>query len=388
MHPLRRGTLGAAYGRGVLDDVKIERLLTRVRREVDQGLSPAVQIAIGYQGTLVVDETIGAPADSRFVAFSATKAFVAAAVWRLIDRGDLALDAPVAATLPSFATNGKDAVTLRHVLTHTGGFPYAPLGPDRWGTRDSRLEAFSRWRLATEPGSTFTYHPVSGHWVLGELIAEVTGQDHTDAIEALVTAPLGLPRVLGIGADDRAGIVESVAIGQLPTPEEMEQALGLKIDLAELIPPEVGVAALLTLNDPAAQAVGVPGGGGVMRAGDLALLYQAFLHDEQGLWSKEILAGGTAEVHCALPDLFGKSANRTLGLILAGDDGHADQRSMGRTASPQAFGHPGAGGQLAFADPATGLSVAYLTAGMDQHVIREGRRGIAIASLGADLLPG
>jgi len=371
----------------VIDDAKATRLLDRVRREVDQGLAPAVQIAIGLDGEIVLEETIGAPPDSRFVVFSATKAFVAAAIWRLIDAGELAVADPVVRYLPAFGTNGKDAVTLEHVLTHTGGFPYAPLGPPRWDTRESRLEQFGRWRLTSEPGSTYTYHPTAGHWVLGEVIAEVTGLDHADAVQQLVTDPLGLPRVLGIRPDERDGIVESVPVGELPTPAEMRETFGFEVDLAQLVPAEVGVAALTILNDPAVQRLGVPGGGGVMRARDLALLYQAFLHDDAGLWSEEVLRAGTAEVRCSLPDLMGLPATRTLGLYTAGDDGRSDRRSMGRTVSPRAFGHAGAAGQLAFADPATGLSVAYVTAGLDQHLIREGRRGIAIASLAADLLP-
>lgn len=378
---MKLSTLG-----GVLDDTKITRLLDRVRREVDLGLSPAVQIAIGLGGEIVVDETFGAPADSRFVVFSATKAFVAGAIWRLLDAGEVRLDDPIVRFLPSFGTNGKETVTVEHVLTHTGGFPFAPLGPPRWDTREGRLEQFGRWRLTSEPGTSFTYHPTSGHWVLGEIIAEVTGLTHPDAIEQLVTKPLGLPRVLGIEPGDRDGIVESVALGELPTPAEMQEAFGLEIDISALMPAEVGVGALLILNDPEVQRIGVPGGGGVMRARDLAALYQAFLHDSAGLWSEESLRGGTAEIRCNLPDAMGVPSARTLGLYMAGDDGLSDQRSMGRTVSSQAFGHAGAAGQLAFADPASGLSIAYVTAGLDQHLIRVGRRGIAIASLAADLL--
>ena len=67
------------------------------------------------------------------------------------------------------------------------------------------------------------------------------------------------------------------------------------------VPADVAVQALLTLNDPEALAVGVPGGGGVVRAADLALLYQAFLHDPAALWSPEVLVEGTAHVRNMLP---------------------------------------------------------------------------------------
>jgi CubicO group peptidase (beta-lactamase class C family) len=370
----------------VIDDSKIERLLTRVRREVDDGLLPATQIAVAHDGKVVVDATFGAPDESRFIVFSATKAFVAAALWRLVDRGEVDVAAPVATYLDAFTTNGKEVVTVEQVLTHTGGFPFAPLGPPRWETREGRLEAMARWRLTLAPGEVFTYHPTSGHWVLAEIIAEVTGLDHTDAIKQLVTDPLGLPRVLGIRPDDREGILTTVGVGQLPTPAEMKEAFGFEVDLGTLVPADVAVGALLTLNDPKAQEVGVPGGGGVMRAADLALLYQAFLHDPEGLWSPEILRAGTQEVRSVLPDMWGNASNRTLGLILAGDDGLGHRRGFGRTASTRAFGHRGAGGQLAFADPATGLSVGYATSGLDQHLIRQERRDTAISSLAADLL--
>ena len=277
-------------------------------------------------------------------------------------------------------------MTVEQLLTHTGGFPWAPLGPDRWGSAEGRREAFARWRLTLEPGESFVYHPTAGHWVLGEIVATVTGSTHADAIEELVTAPLGLPRLLGIGVDAQDGIVDAVGVGAPPTPEEMEEAFGFKVDLSQFISPDVAVGALLTLNEPEARAVGVPGGGGIFRARDLALLYQGLLHDPEGLWSPEVLAQGTRDVRMRLPDVWGVPASRTLGLVVAGDDGFADRRGFGRTASARSFGHNGAGGQIAFADPETGLSVAYLTAALDQHMIREGKRTVAIASLAADLL--
>lgn len=372
----------------MLDDDKATALLTRARQEVDDGLLPAVQVAIGLDGEVVVDETFGAEPSSRFVPFSCTKALIGATIWRFVGDGDLDLSAPVATYVPSFATNDKEGVTVEQVLMHLGGFPTAPLGPGRWETREGRLEAFARWRLTLTPGETFMYHPTAGHWVLAEIIETLAGEPYADAVERLVTAPLGLPRLLGIPRDRQDRILDAVAVGEPPTADEMEEAFGVRVDLAALVPPEVAVGALLTLNTPEARELGVPGGGAVVRAADLARLYQAFLHDPEGLWDADVLADATGTVRNELPDLWGTPASRTRGgLVVAGDDGLAHRRGFGRTASPRAFGHAGAGGQLAFADPETGLSVAYLTNGLDQHLIRQQRRDTAIASLAADLLP-
>ena len=80
----------------------------------------------------------------------------------------------------------------------------------------------------------------------------------------------------------------------------------------------------------------------------------------------------------------GVPACRTLGLVRAGEtDPHL--RGFGRTVSARAFGHGGAGGQVAWADPDTGLSFAYLTGGHDRHQVRQPRRVTALSSLAAVL---
>src|SRR5690606_31918111 len=96
---------------GVLDHAAVARLLDRTRREVDDGLLPAAQIAVGWQGEIVVEATFGAPDGARILGFSTTKALVGAAVWRLVGEGSLDLEAPVAHYLPAFGANGKERVT-------------------------------------------------------------------------------------------------------------------------------------------------------------------------------------------------------------------------------------------------------------------------------------
>ena len=70
-------------------------------------------------------------------------------------------------------------------------------------------------------------------------------------------------------------------------------------------------------------------------------------------------------------------------MVIAGGDGLANLRGFGKTNSPAAFGHGGAGGQIGWGDPATGISIGYCTNGFDRNDIRQGRRGVAISSLAA-----
>ncbi len=119
-----------------------------------------------------------------------------------------------------------------------------------------------------------------------------------------------------------------------------------------------------------------------MGAADLALFYQALLHNPGRLWHPEVLADATGKARNHFPDrLFGAPASRTLGLVLAGDDGLGFIRGFGTTTSPRAFGHGGAGGQIGWADPESGLSFAFATNGLDVNVIRQGRRGIELSTL-------
>jgi CubicO group peptidase (beta-lactamase class C family) len=67
--------------------------------------------------------------------------------------------------------------------------------------------------------------------------------------------------------------------------------------------------------------------------------------------------------------------------VIAGEDGKANLRDFGRTNSAEAFGHPGFGGQIGWADLVTGISFGYLTNGYDRNDLREGRRSVAVCSL-------
>src|SRR6478609_9525842 len=176
-----------------IDPVALDALFERVGRDVGAGRLPSCQIALARDGRLAVWRAFGdAPVESRYVIFSATKAVVAGAVWILIGEGLLDVASPVAAIVPEFAPNGKDAITVEQVMLHTSGFPRAPFGALDWDDRERRLARFSQWRCNWEPGTRYEYHPTSAHWVLAELIERVSGTAFRDFIRARVIEPLRL----------------------------------------------------------------------------------------------------------------------------------------------------------------------------------------------------
>jgi CubicO group peptidase (beta-lactamase class C family) len=360
-----------------MDPHTAESLRQRARQSVESGDVPSCQIAVAYQGEVVLHETYGAPAGSRYVIFSATKPVVASVIWMLLTEGALELERPVSADIPEFATNGKDAVTLEQVLLHTGGFPSAPMAPSLWNDREGRLRRFSDWRLNWPAGTAFEYHPASGHWVLAELIQRATGLDFRKVVRDRVLAPLGL-KALALGVEPQdAGDVQDVAIsGEKPDPDELERTLGIRE-----LPAASDDVTLLEFNTDDGRRAGVPGGGGISDAADVTLFYQALLHDPAGLWDPAVLTDVTSVARNHFLDpMTGDPANRSRGLVLKGDDGKGERRhDLGPTTSARAFGHSGVGGQIAWADPQTGLSFCHLTNGLDRNPIRQAKRSYALS---------
>ena len=332
------------------DKIETAPLREAAEREIADGLT-ACQVAVGCDGDVVWTQSFGTASDrTRFSVASATKPIVASAVWILIGEGLLDVRKPVAYYAPEFGANGKQAVTVEQVLVMTCGFPSATMDAAEGADPARRIARLASWELEYEPGTQYVYHGLSAHWVLAELLERLGGTDFRDYVEQRVTTPLGLPRVLGIPRAEQTDILvrtlESGGSGE---------------------------------HFPAMIEAGVPGGGGVMTAATLARFYQGLLHNPGGVWKSDVLADGVGNIRCTLPDpLMNLPANRTLGVVVGAGFG----TTWGR--SPTAFGWPGAGGQIGFADPSTGISFAFLQVG-DSDQISQFARGAKLSNLALDL---
>jgi CubicO group peptidase (beta-lactamase class C family) len=376
-----------------VDSAKLAALFERAEREIREGTLPSAQLAVARDGKIAAMRSFGsvthegrsAPAtnDTLFVMFSCTKAITSAAAWLLLQEGKLRLDEPVAAVLPSFGANGKEAITLEQLLAHTAGFPRAPFDLRKLGWPDLP-ERFASWRLNWEPGSRFEYHPSSSMWVIAAMVQQRSGMDFRDFVRARIADPLGLPDLrVGLPRAEHARLADIEYRGREWTDAEL---------IAKGFPPlpvtEVTEENLMRFNDAPVRELGVPGGGGTATAGDLALFYQSLVLDGLApdgtrIWESAMLRDArTIRNPSFLDPVFRKPANRGLGIVIAGGP---DKFALGfgRTGSDAMFGHGGAGGQIAWADPESGLSFAYLTSGHDRDFLRQGRRIVAMSSLAA-----
>jgi CubicO group peptidase (beta-lactamase class C family) len=378
-----------------LDPAKVEELFKRAEREVTERLLPSCQIAIARNGKVGAMKTFGravqggvekpATDETLYCVFSCTKAIMSSAMWILIGEGKLQVSERAADIVPEFGSNGKEGITVEQLLLHVGGFPNAPFPQPDWNSHEKRLDRFKSWRLEFPVGQRFIYHPTAGFWVLAEILERRTGKDFREFVRDRIAQPLGLPELhIGLPRAEHGRVADLVWVGQNLTPEDYK-----KMNLPPPAVSEVTEDAIIGFNTPVVRESGVPGGGGIMTAAELALFYQGVLHnrpvaDGKPIWEPATLSEALRVRSGDYFDpIFKYKCNRALGVVVAGDDGMANYRGFGKTNSPLAFGHGGAGGQIGWGDPATGISLGYCTNGFDRNEIRQGRRGVALSSMAA-----
>jgi CubicO group peptidase (beta-lactamase class C family) len=341
-----------------LDGEVLGGLCETIEAEVAAGLDGA-EFAIALDGELVFAQGFGeASADTPIAMYQLSRTVFDSALWLLIGDGSVDLDAPVATYVPQFGANGKEAVTVRQLMTHTGGFALPEFDWPMWRTRGERLAAYERFRQDHEPGAVYEFQPAAGPWALADVIHAVTGQDHREFLRSRVLEPLGLLGVRKVSLGEPLERQHEVLTHRFDLPAEMLPSLPPHVRGPDgKMHPPAGLAL------PEGREVGFPGGA-VGSAGGLAVLYQAYLGNPGHLWDENVLRMATREVAIEHDDRWGRPIRRSLSMYLAGDPSlrpGAETEFFGQSVSPAAFGHDGLGGNFAWADPATGASVAFLT---------------------------
>jgi len=310
-------------------------------------------------GEPVIDLWRGRSGEEVQVVFSATKGATAACANLLVQRGLLDLDAPVTRYWPGYARRGKGSTLVRWLLSHRSGV----LAPEPGLTFEDVLdwgavtEALAAAAPAWEPGSAYGYHAQSFGWLVGELVRRVDGRGLGRFFAEEVAGPAGADFWIGLPEAEEHRLARVVS--HQPAPD----ALG-DVDLSQFISPHLMPA--FTLNgalpgDTAAaaedrrfRAAEIGASGGVSNARGLSRLYSWLLDEFTPDTLADVLrpeTSGPDQVLStpAMPveQRFGR------GFVLP--------RRDGTPAGAPTFGHGGAGGTTAFADPGRRLTFAYTT---------------------------
>lgn len=317
------------------------------------------QLCAWLHGRRVVDLWVG-DEDALYGVYSSSKGAAHLVVALLVQDGTLELDREVAHYWPEFAAAGKSAVTLRELITHRAGlvgadtpFTVAELADDR--ALAARLAA---QRPLWRPGTAFGYHALTMGALTGEVVFRATGGTLQEVYEERVRSPYELDFFLGL-PEELEGRYRSVQ-PMLPTPvqqAELDAALSGPDSLASIAfnqraPEQGGLEAFANLRT--VRAGGQASAGGVASARGLAGMYAAAIGEAGGqapLLKPDTVAE-VGQIHSAGYDLVGRS-HRSFGL---GFQASADKYPFLGAGS---FGHSGAAGSEAFADPRAGLAYGY-----------------------------
>lgn len=326
--------------RDLLDRFVSEECVAGVALTIAIGGQP---VAAFHRGRAAADQW--AVTSTLWPMASITKLYTAATVMALVESGELTLSMPVRNILPGFVGEGRERVTLRHLLTHTSGLIYEP--PDMEGLLVAQrplqeiVDAAVAQQLLFDPGTDWRYSDL-GYALLGRVAATATGVSFPELVRRLVLVPAGLSDTF------------------LPPPRSADSRLA-HVDGALA----AGTAGAM-YNAPYAHDLAHPAFGVVATANDLLRFGLLFAPNRgyhllseatvRTMTTDQVGAASLVEPESPLP---GAMRSWGAGFMLKGPAGFP------ALASPGSFGHGGGTGCLLWIDPANDVVVAFVS---NRHV--------------------
>lgn len=354
----------------------IERIWGSVESLYRSGVHPAIQLCLRREGRVVIDRAIGhargngpgdpkdaaaerVTSDTPFVIYSASKAITATVVHALDERGLLHIGDRVCEYIPEFAANGKDAITIAHVLSHRAGVPNLPkdaLDLDELGNREALIRVMCESKPTSRPGKVLAYHAVSGGQILGELVHRVTGKDIRTVLAEEILEPLGFRwGNFGVATEDIAKVGRNYATGAPPMPPVstlLERALGSPPDRVTEIS-----------NDPRFMTAIVPAANVITTGNELSRFFELLrcggeLDGVRVMEPRTLRRALTEQSYREIDFTLGFPTRYSLGFMLG-----AQLLSLFGPDTERAFGHLGYTNILGWADPERGVAGGLITSG-------------------------
>jgi CubicO group peptidase (beta-lactamase class C family) len=343
-----------------------ERVRDAFAQNLADGFELGASCAVYHRGRKVVDITGGwgdrdrtspYPEDALQLVFSTSKGVAAILLAQQVERGAVDPSAPMADYWPEFAAGGKQDVTVAQAVSHQAGIPAidAQLTLEQVLAWDPIVEALAAQTPLWEPGTAHGYHGLTYGWIVGELLRRVTGVRPGELLAKEASDPLELDLWFGLPED------EEPRVSRLVAPEPPTDPEALKMALAVMGPGTLGGRALSldgvfgnVWNKREVHAAEILAANAVADARSLARLYAACIGEIDGV---RLLHPGTVDqaraVQASGPDKC-LVIDTTFGL------GFMLPSPFEPLGGPGSFGHPGAGGSVAWALPEADLAFAYV----------------------------
>jgi CubicO group peptidase (beta-lactamase class C family) len=310
-------------------------------------------------------------ADTLVLVWSATKGIGSACVLHALQQHDIELDRRVAEFWPEFGQADKEKITLAQLLSHQAGLC----------ALDQRVDVLDYVGVirAVEaqiplwpPGTAHGYHARTFGFFLDELMRRITGKTLSNYWQENFATPLDLDFWIGLPQNENALVatVYAAKSGKPPEPKQFYSDLVTPGTLArKVFTSPYGLNAISKMNDPAIRAQPIVSFGGIGSASALAKFYsilasggtlngQTFFSEKKIEWMTTPLSDGIDRVF-QIPTAFSSGFMK--------DSRDAAGRMFGPSST--SFGHPGAGGSHAFADPENKIAFAYVMNQMEQSLL-------------------
>jgi len=355
----------------------IDRIWQATRHWYQAGMHPAIQLCLRYDGRVVLNRAIGhawgnGPADppdapqvpvttaTPFCVYSAAKAISTTVVHMLVERGYFSLDDRVCDYLPNYTSHGKDRTTIRHVLTHSAGVPFAT-GPRpslrRMNDSEYAQEKLGELKPIHRPGLVHIYHGLTWGPLVREIVSAATGRNIRDILATEVLDPLGFRWTnYGVAEQDVPLVAPSHVTGKpLPAPIAAAFRMAIGGTMQQIIP---------FSNTPLFLTGVIPSSSTVSTADELSrfaeILRRGGELDGVRILRAETLQSAVTECRRLRPDVAtGLAPIRWgTGYML----GSRRFGPFGRNA-PAAFGHTGLTNVAIWADPQRRLAAGLISSG-------------------------
>jgi CubicO group peptidase (beta-lactamase class C family) len=303
--------------------------------------------------------------------WSATKGIGSACLLHVLQKHDINITRRVAEFWPEFGGGGKDKITLAQLLSHQAGLCALDQRVDVLDY-DGVIQALEAQTPLWPPGTAHGYHARTFGFLLDELVRRITGKTLSDYWRENFARPLDLDFWIGLPETENARVatVYAAKSGKPPEPKQFYRDLLTPGTLArKAFTSPYGLNVISKMNDHQIRAHPIVSFGGIGSASALAKFYsmlanggrfdgQTFFSEEALTWMTNTLADGIDRVF-QIPTAFSAGFMK--------DSRQAARKMFGPSAT--SFGHPGAGGSHAFADPENKIAFAYVMNQMEQSVL-------------------